>query len=134
MTIATQEHLKPANELAGRNASRFPNESSEYRLAAVVLPGGEGWRVLRVFRGGAGRRVSRSPQPGVHDAPLRCRQGHYACGVPPCLRLRGENAGTVCAEDTDGEKNVIHQTSRSRARIRLWRLWTLRLMGANPLD
>lgn len=31
-------------------------------------------------------------------------------------------------------KNMFHQTSRPRARIRLWRLWTLRLMGAKPLD
>ena len=29
------------------------------------------------------------PQPGFDGAPLRRRQGHYACGVPPCLRLRG---------------------------------------------
>jgi hypothetical protein len=31
-------------------------------------------------------------------------------------------------------KNMFHQTSRPRARIRLWRLWTLRRMGANPLN
>jgi predicted dithiol-disulfide oxidoreductase (DUF899 family) len=37
MTIATQERLEPASELASRNAVRFPNESDEYRLARNVL-------------------------------------------------------------------------------------------------
>ncbi len=39
------------------------------------------------------------------------------------------------AEAAFGPKRTwSHQASRPRARIRLWRPWTLRLLGANPLD
>src|ERR1700675_3412640 len=37
MTMATQQQLKPASELAKKNGVRFPNESDEYRLARDAL-------------------------------------------------------------------------------------------------
>src|ERR1700675_1439452 len=37
MTMATQQQLKPASELAKKNGVRFPNESNEYRLARDAL-------------------------------------------------------------------------------------------------
>jgi predicted dithiol-disulfide oxidoreductase (DUF899 family) len=37
MTMATQQQLKPASDLAKKNGSRFPNESNEYRRARDAL-------------------------------------------------------------------------------------------------
>jgi predicted dithiol-disulfide oxidoreductase (DUF899 family) len=37
MTMATQQQLQPAGELANLNTARFPNESNEYRLARNAL-------------------------------------------------------------------------------------------------
>jgi hypothetical protein len=97
--------------------------------------GREGRRGSQFSECYAGRRGFRSPQPELDYAPLQRRQGHYACGVPPCLRLRGgepEPVGNTMSAEP--KKNKFHQTSRSRARIRLWRLWTLRRVGASPLN
>ena len=64
---------------------------------------GDGWAV--VYGDCRRERGVCPPQPVFHCVPLRHRQGPYAFGVPPCLRLRGVKAR--CGSRLWSKKNVV---------------------------
>ena len=73
-------------------ALRREQSGGGYGLAAVVCWGAIGSAAFMIFQSLFRGPESITPQPNFRDAPLRRRQGHYACGVPPCWCLRCGNA------------------------------------------
>ncbi len=50
------------------------------------------------------------------------------------VRIRVRDVGAPRDTRTTLKRTCFHQALRPRARISLWRLWTLRRLGASPLN
>ena len=88
------------------------------------------------------RRISRAPTtsilPRCHieasEAPTPIFQRQEKRSSPPRESPPRRGWGGLSDLIQQKKERGIHQALRPRARIRLWRLWTLRLLGANPLN
>ena len=102
------------------------------------------WHAANCGRSTTARCLIRTiPRPDALTPSRAFSTGNASGRQPGSLNSPRERGGVardlrwVCGDKyrrPNRKEHCSHQALRPRARIRLWRLWTLRLMGANPLD